>query len=536
MILNANSMHIPLKDKSVHVCVTSPPYYNLRDYQVDGQIGLESTLAQYVINLVKVFREVSRVLRDDGTCWINLGSTYASDKLANQSPLLMRVPSYDIDGKEFLYFQIDGHACSGSCDEPPNENQNHHGNNAHNDRPLKQVFSQPDKTNHDNENLNSEKEVVSGVQDGAQESTTRASWRRDRASCVPSTKASAVQIENRTLLDDGNQFSHMEQNMSGKFLKVQPLVVRTLDKESFFSACDNPNCKGIGKCGLCWCNLAIPSLNIKTKDEIDVPFLVRDALRADGWYTRSDIIWHKKQPMPESVQDRPTKAHEYIFLLSKQPRYFYDAEAVKEETGSNTHSKGKKLQPPIESAGIGHNGWHKYTSQIVSKRNARTVWSIGTEAFTEAHYATFPLKLAAKCIKAGTSEVGACPKCGAPWERVIEKKSIERNNSYNGKHSAKDKQDGHHRLVMLAKSARAAGMPHDQLIPDPQTIGWRMTCKCDYSTPVPCIVFDPFGGASTTMLAAKKLGHRAISLELKWEYCKMGKKRIYKPQQELFLT
>jgi DNA modification methylase len=101
-------------------------------------------------------------------------------------------------------------------------------------------------------------------------------------------------------------------------------------KESFFSACQSPDCQGIGRCGLCWCNLAIPSLNVKRKDMINIPNLVALALQADGWWIRSDIIWHKLNPMPESVTDRPTKAHEYLFLLSKSERYYYDADAIKE--------------------------------------------------------------------------------------------------------------------------------------------------------------------------------------------------------------
>ena len=152
---------------------------------------------------------------------------------------------------------------------------------------------------------------------------------------------------------------------------------------------------------------AVP-LGLKPKDLIGQPWRIALALQADGWYLRSDIIWHKPNPMPESATDRPTKAHEYLFLLTKSPRYFYDGEAVKVKAnvGGNTHSKGKKLHPPIEDAGVGHKDWHKYTPDIPTHRNRRTVWTVPTQPYPDAHFATFPEDLIIPCIKAGCPEGG----------------------------------------------------------------------------------------------------------------------------------
>ena len=303
-----------LPDESVHCCVTSPPYYKLRDYgtatwiggdaacehkplvvpisgrpkgklvggtdsvdqgtiqrnchcgatRQDNQIGLEDTPDAYVARLVAVFREVRRVLRQDGTCWVNLGMSYA-------------------------------------------------GSN-------------------------------------------------DTAGMLP------------------------------------PLVVHTLGKESFYSACDRSDCKGIGKCGLCWVNLTMPSLNFKTKDEMNMPHLVAMALQADGWHLRQTIIWHKPNPMPESVTDRCTKAHEYIFLLTKSAKYWYDADAIAEPLAGKARRRGgrNKLDASRRDHDRSDKVWGKNGT-----RNKRSVWSITTKPYKAAHFATFPPELPTLCIKAG---------------------------------------------------------------------------------------------------------------------------------------
>ncbi len=227
-----------MEDESINCCVTSPPYWGLRDYGIEGQIGLENTPEEYVANMVEVFREVKRVLRKDGTLWLNLGDTYNGTKIGNTET------------------------------------------------------------------------------------------------------------------------------------KKNPRVV----SDSFIKK---------------------SAPNVKVKDLIGIPWMVAFALRADGWWLRSDIIWAKGNPMPESVQDRPTKSHEYIFLLSKSKKYFYDADAIAEPV---TNSTINRLSQNIEEqAG---------SDRISPKRNKRTVWNINTKPYKEAHFATFPPKLPEICIKAGCPDGG----------------------------------------------------------------------------------------------------------------------------------
>lgn len=247
-----------MPDQSINTCVTSPPYWGLRDYGVDGQLGLEPTPAEYVANLVEVFREVRRVLRDDGTLWLNLGDSYNGSKM--------------------------------------NRSGQH------------------------------------GYKDGRSN--------RDKRFSVGGVKG------------------------------------------------------------------------LKPKDLVGIPWMVAFALRDDGWYLRADIIWHKPNAMPESVTDRPTKAHEYIFLLSKSRKYYYDHEAIKEPAAydgrKDTLLKGS---PKYEKCGVpgqvahlmaakGHERWKK-NERGEYVRNKRSVWTVPTKPFKEAHFAVYPPDLITPCILAG---------------------------------------------------------------------------------------------------------------------------------------
>ena len=141
-----------------------------------------------------------------------------------------------------------------------------------------------------------------------------------------------------------------------------------------------------------------------------------------GWWKRSTIIWAKPNPMPESVRDRPTKSHEYIFLLTKSARYFFDQEAVREATNPRlTSARQHQWTADVETANQIQHESARMLTQPRAGRNIRSVWTITTKPYSEAHFATFPPELPERCIKAGTSQKGCCPKCGAPWERVIEK-------------------------------------------------------------------------------------------------------------------
>ena len=174
------------------------------------------------------------------------------------------------------------------------------------------------------------------------------------------------------------------------------------------------------------------SEGLKPKDLLMMPARVAMALQADGWWLRSEIVWHKPNSMPESVRDRPTSAHEKVYLLTKSARYFYDAEAVRVACSPNTHDRRagtwKEKRTVAEQAEIG--------------ANLRNVWTIPTHAYPDAHFATFPPKLVEPCIKAGTSERGACPECGAPWTRVTERKQVNPGNRQtNGPRSMERRQE-----------------------------------------------------------------------------------------------
>ena len=374
-----------LSSEAVDCCITSPPYYGLRDYGVEGQIGLEESPEAYVSKLVEVFREVRRVLKKEGTLWLNLGDTFASGGTGGCSP--------------------------------------------------------------------------------------------------------------KSTLNGGKGVGESEKL---RLMKQSPRK--------------------------------IPD-GLKPKDLIGIPWMVAFALRADGWYLRSDIIWHKPNCMPESVTDRPTKAHEYIFLLSKSERYFYDNEAIKEDA-VNQKMPGSNMTDTKETYGKQNGGnsglrdlRRKYKAEgLPQTRNKRTVWTIATKPFPKAHFATFPEALVEPCILAGTSEKGYCPECGKPWIRQVEKQTT-RPIDYNGKNSEQDPQFSHRRMLANLRARRDAGGEHDNPFPNHRTTGWLPSCSCSCD-PIPGVVLDPFFGAGTTGLVAKKLGRCFIGIELNPEYCEIARKRI----------
>lgn len=238
-----------LPDASVNCCVTSPPYFGLRDYQVDGQIGLEDTPDAFVARLVEVFREVKRVLRDDGTLWLNLGDSYAANR------------SYQVE------------------------------------------------------------QTKGGAKHGP---------------------AQAAGGRNQRAADYG----------------------------------------------------------LKAKDLMGIPWRVAFALQQAGWHLRQDIIWHKPNPMPESVRDRCTKAHEYVFLLSKSPKYYFDHVAMKEPGVIPAGTKGAKGSA-TRAAEKGVNARPPEYKVYDGTRNRRSVWTVTTKPFKGAHFATFPPDLIEPCVLAG---------------------------------------------------------------------------------------------------------------------------------------
>ena len=379
-------------DGCVQMCVTSPPYWGLRDYGVDGQLGLESTPELYVEHLVEIMREVRRVLRDDGTLWLNLGDSYAGS--------------------------------------------------------------------------------MKGI--GA----------------------------------DGSYYGGEKQRTNAGSVGITPY-------------------KPDWSC-----------VNLKPKDLVGIPWRVAFALQADGWWLRSDIIWSKPNPMPESVRDRPTKAHEYVFLLSKSKRYYYDADAVREPIAASTANDTRlwKEGYTTDRPERGYPGGASHGSGMLQPsptgRNRRTVWTIATKPFSGAHFAVFPPDLIEPCILAGTSARGCCPECGAGWERVVERTS-------KGKSYAVGKSDDK-RGKGLATAF--SGYDDGSSCPTFTTTGWQPTCDCfsddpaqtawdvqmglEEYDPVRCIVLDPFMGAGTTALVALEHNRGYVGIELNPDYIEIAERRL----------
>lgn len=256
--------------------------------------------------------------------------------------------------------------------------------------------------------------------------------------------------------------------------------------------------------------------DLKPKDLCMMPARVALALQMDGWWLRSDIVWSKPNPMPESVTDRPTRAHEYVFLLTKAATYYYDADAIREPATQPLGVAALTGQHKVLAEDMGTNGSGASTlgmNQGAAGRNKRSVWEIATEPYPEAHFATFPQKLVEPCILAGTSERGGCPDCGAPRERVIERQAATPSRHGDWKATGEE-----HRNDI----DRKGGFYDAKAI----TTCWRPTCDCGQEQTVPATVLDPFAGSGTVAYVAQRLGRRAIGIDLSAEYLALAEKRM----------
>ena len=426
--INGNALHIPLADGSVQCCITSPPYYGLRDfgtakwvggdpdcehfqhtggpdpkrYSVGGgemfrksnerqyslicgncgaerhdqQLGIELTPIEYIENMIQVFREIRRVLRNDGTVWLNMGDTYAHDRP-----------------------------------------RGHYG-------------------------------------------------------------------------DQGD----LSTGAHGEKIPVRDWS--------------------------CW--------KLKKKDLVGMPWRVALALQADGWWLRSDIIWHKPNPMPGSAIDRPANAHEYVFLLTKSAKYYYDYFAMREKSANTEHTRERYKYKPSAAKKHAENKDTNvsnidFAEYFVSDgyRNKRSVWTIAPESYSDAHFAAFPQKLVEPMILGGTSEAGCCPECGNPWIRILEKVVLPPPDRQNN-NTFKTYPEGRHGTgaSTLRNEVRR------------ETVGFEPTCEHEHE-PVGCMVLDPFSGTSVVGRVAIKHRRRFIGVELNPEYIKMAQKRTSNVQVAL---
>ena len=420
-----------LEDQSINTCVTSPPYWGLRDYgtaeweggdpdcdhvanpnatkkmgneefnknrpsrestktkgyyekecpkcgaiKKDSQLGMEDTPEEFVYNLVKVFREVKRVLRDDGTVWLNLGDSYMGGGGGNYN-----------------------------------------------------------KT---------------GISQAGGQHLTNVRNRKD-------------------------------------FIKKS---------------------------------------GVKPKDLVGIPWRVALALQQDGWYLRQDIIWHKPNPMPESVKDRCTKAHEYIFLLSKSPKYYFDNEAIKEDAkfpdGPSSPHNIKKGQGEYGMDTRG--GLNKIGA--IEKKNKRSVWTVTTKPFKGAHFATFPMDLIEPCVLAGCPEK-ICVDCGKPYERVLKNietkpiKNIKKKN--NRKQFESSMGGGGTSFKGHSGYFKSDGTP---IVKPKIDLGLQKQCDCKTDETKAGTVLDPFAGSGTTGIVAAGNDRNAILLELNEDYIQIALNRI----------
>jgi len=274
-----------------------------------------------------------------------------------------------------------------------------------------------------------------------------------------------------------------------------------------------------------------PVPGLKPKDLCMMPARLALALQADGWYLRCDVVWAKPNPMPESVTDRPTKSHEYVFLLTKSERYFYDADAVREAGSMDSHGGGRS--DPTRShrllTGGAQRGLDMATPAGAAGRNLRSVWTINTQPWPEAHFATFPEKLVATCLLAGCPEK-VCAECGEPWVRRVETSGGTVGKSWHPHEADAEvgmSQAHHHGGVGEAIDEHGERYARRDL-------GIFPACECGGATR-PGLVIDPFLGSGTVGAVALKHGREFAGCDLNPTYCAMAEKRIAREREKMRL-
>ncbi len=271
----------------------------------------------------------------------------------------------------------------------------------------------------------------------------------------------------------------------------------------------------------------LPIPGLKPKDLVGAPWRVAFALQAKGWWLRSDVIWEKPNVKPESARDRPTRSHEYLFLLTKNSHYFFDQFAIRVgDSGAPSGNgfsgrQGTAGYLPMSGGPGSANRWRPGGG-----RNRRTVWTISAQGYDGQHYAAFPEALIDPCLLAGTSEKGSCTNCGAPRQRIVER-AAPPTAEMNGKVPPCTRDGG----LTAQDGMERTGLSHfkynEWLDENPkQTVGWEATCECGKEDLVPCLVLDPFAGSGTTGVVALKHGRRFLGFDLSEEYVRMANERL----------
>jgi DNA modification methylase len=274
--------------------------------------------------------------------------------------------------------------------------------------------------------------------------------------------------------------------------------------------------------GTLWLNL---DDTYRDKQLLGIPWRVALALQAEGWYLRIDNVWDKPNGMRESVTDRPTRMHEYMFLLTKSSRYFCDMDAIREPYAESSRPgeiyiglarkayKTAMAQNPSDTK-------RRILESMRQRRGANkgSVWTIPVTPFHGAHFATFPPDLVLPCILAGTSKRGCCPECGAPYAReVVRTGHVNRREEAHAPNNCPTKTD-------------STGWAPVSVATD----NWNPTCDCNARDSIPCTVLDPFGGSGTVSMVAQKLGRNSIYIDLNREYMDMAIKRCGLTEQRIF--
>jgi DNA modification methylase len=270
--------------------------------------------------------------------------------------------------------------------------------------------------------------------------------------------------------------------------------------------------------------LNIGDTRSKDRQWLGIPQRLVLALQADGWRWEDEIVWAKKNPMPSSQTNRFTRSHEMVYMLNKSKAAFFDLDAVRE--GDQVHHRkagGYHGRNGVNASRFYGKGGFGDSDVTTIGRNRRTVWSVATQPYSGAHFATFPEALVEPTIKAGTSERGCCPECGKQWERVTEP-----TPEYQVLLSkANDRGDWYERNT--TKDKRTDGTKHGKqrggILPDYKTTGFSPTCAHTHD-PQPCTVLDPFAGSGTVGLVARRLGRHFVGIDLSPEYLQLARQRL----------